>query len=364
MAAPLIPVILCGGTGTRLWPLSRKLLPKQFLPLVTDRSLLQDTVLRLAGAAEGAPILVCNNEHRFLVAEQMQSLGVQPGTLILEPQGRNTAPAIAVAARVALQQAKDACLLVLPSDHMVRDVAAFRRAVAAARAAVEGGALATFGIVPTHPATGYGYIEEGEPLGAGSPARRIRRFVEKPDAATAARFLEQGGFVWNSGMFAFSAQAYLDELRAFRADVDAGAARALAAAKRDMDFLRLDAEAFAACPADSVDYAVMEKTSRGAVVRADIGWSDVGSWSSLWEVSPRDADGNVVRGDAQLVDVKGCLVRSEGRLVSALGVRDLVIVDTNDAVLVAPRARVEEVKELVAALEKRARTEHVSHRRV
>jgi mannose-1-phosphate guanylyltransferase/mannose-6-phosphate isomerase len=365
MAAPLIPVILCGGTGTRLWPLSRKLLPKQFLPLVTEKSLLQDTALRLAGIAESAPaILVCNHEHRFLVAEQMQSIGVRPGTLILEPKGRNTAPAIAVAARVALQQAPGACLLVLPSDHMVRDVAAFQRAVAAARAAVEGGALATFGIVPTHPATGYGYIEEGEPVAGGAAARRIKRFVEKPDAATAERFLAQGGFLWNSGMFAFSAQAYLDELQRLRPDIAAGAERALAAAARDLDVLRLDAEAFAACPAESVDYAVMEKTSRGVVVRADIGWSDVGSWSSLWDVSPKDADGNVVRGDVHLADAKGCLIRSEGRLVSALGVQDLVIVDTDDAVLVAARSRVEEVKEIVEGLERRARTEHVSHTRV
>ena len=345
--------------------MSRKLLPKQFLPLITDLSLLQDTALRIAGLPDCAPpILVCNHEHRFLVAEQMQSIGVQPGTLILEPQGRNTAPAVAVAARVALQQAPGACLLVLPSDHMVRDAAGFQRAVAAARGATENGALATFGIVPTHAATGYGYIEEGEPLPGATEARRIKRFVEKPDAATAERFLAQGGFLWNSGMFAFPAQAYLDELRRHRADIATGAERALAAATRDMDFLRLDAETFAACPADSIDYAVMKKTDRGIMVRADIGWSDVGSWSSLWEVSAKDASGNVVRGDAQLTDVANCLVRSEGRFISALGVRDLVIVETDDALLVAERGRAEEVKEIVESLERRARTEHVSHRRV
>jgi mannose-1-phosphate guanylyltransferase/mannose-6-phosphate isomerase len=364
MAAPLIPVILCGGTGTRLWPLSRKLLPKQFLPLVTDQSLLQDTVLRLAGVPQSEPpILVCNNEHRFLVAEQMHSLGVQPGTLVLEPKGRNTAPAIAVAARVALQRSPDACLLVLPSDHIVRDLPAFHRAVAAARAAVEAGALATFGIVPTEPATGYGYIEAGEAV-AGSQARRIKRFVEKPDAATAARFLAQGGFLWNSGMFAFSAQSYLDELARLQPDIAAGAERALAASSRDMDFLRLDAEAFAACPADSVDYAVMEKTDRGVVLPADIGWSDVGSWASLWEVSDKDAAGNVVRGDVHLADAKRCLARSSGRMVSLLGVEDLIVVDTDDAVLVAARARSQEVKEVVERLERGKRTEHVSHRRV
>jgi len=364
MAAPLIPVILCGGTGTRLWPLSRRLLPKQFLPLVTEQSLLQDTALRLAGVPQSEPpILVCNNEHRFLVAEQMQGIGAQPGTLVLEPKGRNTAPAIAVAARVALQRTPGACLLVLPSDHIVRDIPAFHRAVAAARAAVEAGSLATFGIVPTEPATGYGYIEAGEAI-AGSPARRIKRFVEKPDAATAARFLAQGGFLWNSGMFAFSAQGYLDELARLRPDIAAGAERALAASSRDMDFLRLDAEAFAACPADSVDYAVMEKTDRGVVVPADIGWSDVGSWSSLWEVSDKDAAGNVVRGDVHLADAKGCLVRSSGRLVSILGAEDLIVVDTDDAVLVAARSRSQEVKEIVEGLERGKRTEHVAHRRV
>jgi mannose-1-phosphate guanylyltransferase/mannose-6-phosphate isomerase len=364
VAALLIPVILCGGSGSRLWPMSRKLLPKQFLPLVTEKSLLQDTALRMSGLPDCAPpILVCNQEHRFLVADQMQSLDMRPGTLVLEPKGRNTAPAIAVAARVALQQSRDAVLLVLPSDHIVRDVPAFHRAVAAARAAVETGALATFGIVPTEPATGYGYIESGEAIGAG-PARRIKRFVEKPDAATAQRFLAQGGFLWNSGMFAFGAQGYLDELARLRPDIAAGAERALAAGTRDMDFLRLDAEAFAACPAESVDYAVMEKTARGIVVPADIGWSDVGSWSSLWEVSQKDAAGNVARGDVHLTDTKGSLVRSDGRFVSLLGVDNLIVVDTDDALLVAARDRAQEVKEIVEGLERRQRTEHVSHRRV
>ena len=344
--------------------MSRKLLPKQFLPLLSEQSLLQDTVQRLAGMPEcAAPILLCNQEHRFLVAEQLRGLGKAPAALVLEPQGRNTAPAIAVAAHVALRQTPAAILLVLPSDHMVRDVPAFHKAVAAARGAAEGGALVTFGIVPSHPATGYGYIEEGEPL-PGMQARRIKRFVEKPDAGTAAGFLAQGGFLWNSGMVAVSARGYLDERARLRPDIAAAAERALAAGSRDMDFLRLDAEAFAACPADSVDYAVMEKTSRGAVVRADMGWSDVGSWSSLWEVSEKDAHGNAVRGDVNLIDAEGCLVRSDGRLVSLLGVKDLIVVETDDAVLVAARERAQDVKEVVEGLERRGRTEHVSHRRV
>jgi len=363
VAATLTPVILCGGSGSRLWPMSRRLLPKQFLPLVTERSLLQDTAARLAGIPDRAPpILVCNHEHRFLVAEQMRGLGMQPGTLILEPKGRNTAPAIAVAAQVALQSSPDTLLLVLPSDHIVREVAGFERAVAAARDAAKDGALVTFGIVPTQPATGYGYIEAGEPL--GPPARRIHRFVEKPDAATAARFLAAGSFFWNSGMFLFAAHAFLDELRRFRPDIADGAERALAGASRDMDFLRLDATAFDACPAESVDYAVMEKTDRGVVVPADIGWSDVGSWSSLWEVSDKDAAGNAARGDVHLTDATGCLVRSDGRFVSVLGARDLIVVETDDAVLVATRERAQDVKEIVDGLERRARTEHVSHRRV
>ncbi|HVC11651.1 MAG TPA: mannose-1-phosphate guanylyltransferase/mannose-6-phosphate isomerase [Burkholderiales bacterium] len=361
----LVPVILCGGSGTRLWPLSRKLLPKQFLPLITEHSLLQDTALRLAALEDGAPpVLIGNHEHRFLIAEQMQQIGVAPGALLLEPMGRNTAPAVAVAAHVAARRDPQALLLVLPSDHVVRDVAAFGAAVRTARRAAADGALVTFGIVPTEPATGFGYIEQGEALSPGAPLYRIRRFVEKPNPETAQAFLAQGGFLWNSGMFVFGARAYLDELRQLRPDIAEAAARAHATIRADMDFMRLDEEAFSACPAESIDYAVMEKTSRGAVVRSDLGWSDVGSWSALWEVSDKDARGNAVRGDVHLADAAGCLVRSDGRLVSALGVRDLVIVETSDAVLVTARERAQEVREVVAHLEKNGRTEHVSHKRV
>ncbi|MDA8107054.1 MAG: mannose-1-phosphate guanylyltransferase/mannose-6-phosphate isomerase [Betaproteobacteria bacterium] len=365
MPSPLVPVILCGGSGTRLWPLSRKLLPKQFLPLATEQSLLQDTVLRL-GALEGcaAPILIGNQEHRFMIAEQLREIGVEPGALLLEPVGRNTAPAVAVAAHAALRRDPGALLLVLPSDHVVRDPAAFGAAVRTAREAARQGALVTFGVVPTEPTTGFGYIEQGEPLAREAPLFRIRRFVEKPDLETARAFLVQGGFLWNSGMFVLPARGYLDELERLRPDIAGAAARAYATLRADMDFVRLDEQAFAACPAESLDYAVMEKTNRGAVVRADLGWSDVGSWSALWDIAEKDARGNAARGDVHLVDAEGCLVRSEGRLVSAVGVRDLVIVETSDAVLVAARDRAQEVRETVAHLDRNNRTEHLSHKRV
>ncbi len=365
MPSPLVPVILCGGSGTRLWPLSRKLLPKQFLPLATEQSLLQDTVLRL-GALEGcaAPILIGNQEHRFMIAEQLREIGVEPGALLLEPVGRNTAPAVAVAAHAALRRDPGALLLVLPSDHVVRDPAAFGAAVRTAREAARQGALVTFGVVPTEPTTGFGYIEQGEPLAREAPLFRIRRFVEKPDLETARAFLVQGGFLWNSGMFVLPARGYLDELERLRPDIAGAAVRAYATLRADMDFVRLDEQAFAACPAESLDYAVMEKTNRGAVVRADLGWSDVGSWSALWDIAEKDARGNAARGDVHLVDAEGCLVRSEGRLVSAVGVRDLVIVETSDAVLVAARDRAQEVRETVAHLDRNNRTEHLSHKRV
>ena len=359
------PVILCGGTGTRLWPLSRRLLPKQFLPLVTERPLLQDTILRIADLPDvERPIVISNNDHRFLVAEQLNELGVKPAVQILEPVGRNTAPAVAVAALHVRQDDPDAVLLVLPSDHAIGDPAAFRQAVLVAGRIAGQDFLVTFGIQPTQPQTGYGYIELGEPLPGETQVFRIRRFVEKPDLKKARQYLESGRFLWNSGMFVFSARRYLEELAAFRRDILEGAEKALKAAGRDLDFLRLDGAAFNACPAESVDYAVMEKTSGGAVVRADIGWSDVGSWSALWDIGKKDAAQNATRGDVHLSDASGCYIWGDSRLVVALGAKDLIIVETDDAVLVADRARAEEVKDIVAGLDKAARSEHVSHSRV
>jgi mannose-1-phosphate guanylyltransferase/mannose-6-phosphate isomerase len=361
----LHPVVLCGGSGSRLWPMSRRLLPKQFLPLVTERTLLQDTVLRLAQLAECAdPIVISNNEHRFLVAEQLNELGVKPAVQILEPVGRNTAPAVAVAALHVKKQDPDGLMLVLPSDHAIANSTAFGNAVATARRAAAQDLIVTFGIQPTQPATGYGYIERGEPVAGLTQTFRIHRFVEKPDARKASVYLNSGRFYWNSGMFLFSAQRLLKELGRLRPDILSAAEKAVAAATSDMDFMRLDVKTFEACPAESIDYAVMEKISNGAVVAADIGWSDVGSWSALWDIGKKDAAGNVTRGDAQMHDVANSYVRADSRLVYLLGVKDLLVVETDDAVLIGDRSRAQEVKDIVERLDKDHRSEHVSHSRV
>jgi len=361
----MIPVILCGGSGSRLWPMSRKLLPKQFLPLVTEHTLLQDTALRLGGlAGADAPVVIANQEHRFLVGEQLSAIGIQPRALLVEPVGRNTAPAIAAAALQVARKEPDAVLLVLPSDHLIGDLPAFHRAARQAAALAANGHLVTFGITPTEPATGYGYIEEGAPIAKSKGAFRIRRFVEKPSLRKAKRFLAKGGFLWNSGMFAFTARRYLEELGRFRPDILAAAKAALEAAASDLDFVRLEQKAFAACPSESVDYAVMERTGHGAVVRAKMRWSDVGSWSALWEVGRKDRAKNVARGDVWLHDAKGCYVRADGRHVSLLGAENLIVVETADAVLVASRDRAQDVKEVVARFDRSGRNEHVSHSRV
>jgi mannose-1-phosphate guanylyltransferase/mannose-6-phosphate isomerase len=345
--------------------MSRRLLPKQFLPLVSQRTMLQDTVLRLQGV-EGslAPIVVSNDEHRFLVAEQMREIGVKSEVQILEPVGRNTAPAVAVVALHLQSHHTDACMLVLPSDHLILDVPAFQAAVATALPLAAGGALVTFGITPRGPVTGYGYIERGEPISRSEHSYRVKRFVEKPDLETAQRYVSSGQFFWNSGMFVFQPKRFLEELQRFRPEILAAARAAWEAGKRDLDFLRLDAVAFTACPSDSIDYAVMERTSASAMVQADIGWSDVGSWTALWETGKKDASDNVVRGDVDARETNGCYIRAEHRMVAALGVRDLVIVETDDAVLVADKSRSQEVKEVVERLDRQARTEHVSHSRV
>jgi len=365
VAAKLHPVVLSGGSGSRLWPMSRRLLPKQFLPLVSERSMLQDTVLRLASLPEcGAPIVVSNNEHRFLVAEQLNELGIRPEVQILEPVGRNTAPAVAVSALHVVKGEPEGLLLVVPSDSAIRDVAAFREAVAAAVRAARQGFLLTFGIRPTYAATGYGYIEPGVPLAEAPGAFRVARFIEKPKADKASEYFASGRFLWNSGMFAFSARRFLDELKRHRPDILEAAGAALSGATRDLDFLRLEAKAFESCPPESIDYAVMEKTADGAVVPADMGWSDVGSWSALWEIAEKDAAGNVTRGDALLHDVTGSYVRADSRLVYLLGVKDLLVVETDDAILVTERSRSQEVKDIVEELDRSKRTEHVSHTRV
>lgn len=356
----LVPVILSGGSGTRLWPLSRELLPKQLLALTGDRTMLQETVARLTGLrGVTGPVVVCNEAHRFLVAEQLREMGISPLAILLEPEGRSTAPAIALAAYAALAAAgESALLLVLPADHTLSDPGAFQEAIRLAVAAGKAGQLVAFGIVAHSPETGYGYIRRGEGEG---PVRPIVRFVEKPDEARAREFVASGEYFWNSGMFLFGARRYLEELERHAPDIADVCARVSANAVRDADFTRLDAALFATCRGDSVDYAVMEKTREAVMVPLDAGWSDVGSWAALRDVLPADAAGNVVRGDVMLEDSTGCYVHADSRLVTALGLHDMVIVETADAVMVAPRSRVQDVKKLVARLKSAGRTEHVSH---
>jgi mannose-1-phosphate guanylyltransferase / mannose-6-phosphate isomerase len=370
----LTPVILSGGAGTRLWPLSRELYPKQLLALTGERSMLQQTALRLDGLSASAPIVVCNDAHRFLVAEQLRQLGIEPRATLLEPFGRNTAPAIALAAAAAVQtRAADASagepiLLVLPADHVIRDVPAFQTAVRQALAAAEQGRLVTFGIVPSSAETGYGYIQHGDPDGQhGAPdgqARRIARFVEKPPLEKAREFVKSGDYYWNSGMFMFRASRYLEELERHAPQIAKVCRAALAGAKTDLDFTRIDAKAFESCPSDSIDYAVMEKTSDAVVVPLSAGWSDVGSWAALHEASDGDGRGNVTHGDVIFEDTDGCYLYSESRLVAAVGLKDHVVVETKDAVLVAPKSRVQDVKKLVARLKQDGRYEHSLHREV
>ena len=366
----LIPVILSGGSGTRLWPLSRELYPKQLLPLVGKGTMLQETLARVAGVEGlGAPVVVCNESHRFLVAEQILEAGIKPQAIVLEPVGRNTAPAVAVAAMAAVADLppntskadSDPLLLILPADHVIRDVQAFRAALEVGRKVASEGKLVTFGVVPDKPEIGYGYIRRA--AGAG-PAYPIAQFVEKPDLPTARAYVESKEYFWNSGMFLFRASVVLEELRELAPKIYEACAAAITAAKRDLDFTRLPGKEFGACPSDSFDYAVMEKTKHGAVVPLDAGWSDVGSWSALHEAIPADSDGNVALGDVLTADSHGCYLQSTSRLVAAVGLQDHVVVETKDAVLVAPKNRVQDVKELVSQLKKQGRYETSLHREV
>ncbi len=355
----LKPVLLSGGVGSRLWPVSREAYPKQFLPLAGSETMLVDTLHRVAGLADSAPMVICNEEHRFIVAEQLRDSGRGPGDIVLEPAGRNTAPAVAVAALKAVEAEPDAVLLVLPADHLIRDTAAFRAAVKRALPQARAGRLVTFGVVPDRPETGYGYIRRGGALDDASFA--IGEFVEKPDADTAQAYLDSGEYYWNSGMFLLGAQTYLDELQALAPDMVEACRQALAGASKDLDFVRLDRAAFEACPADSIDYAVMEKTTRGAVLPLDCGWSDVGAWSALWEAGEPDENGNVLLGDVIVDQGSNNYLRSDSRLLAATGVDNLVVVETPDAVLVADRERVQDVKRLVTALKDAARDEARLH---
>lgn len=365
MGEKIHPVILSGGSGTRLWPLSRKAYPKHLLPLAGERSLMQETVLRVAdGQRFAAPVLVSNEENRFLIGEQLQEIGVAPLAILLEPVGRNTAPAVTVAALVLAQDAKDGLMLVLPSDHVIADRAGFLAAVERASVAARAGSIVTFGITPHTPETGYGYIRAGDAIPAAPGCFKVARFVEKPDRAAAASLLKEGGYSWNSGMFLFRVSTYLAEVERLAPEILAGCRKALAASARDLDFVRLGRDAFGATPAISIDYAIMERTQAAAVVPTDIGWNDIGSWSALWDIGRKDTHGNVLTGDVMTRDVHNSYIRSDGQLVAAVGISDFVVVVTRDAVLLAPKGRSQEVKQIVEGLESQGRSEVVMHPKV
>lgn len=359
----LLPVIMAGGSGSRLWPLSRQLNPKQFLALTDGQlSMLQSTIRRLDGLDVGLPRLICNEQHRFLAAEQLRQLGMEQARILLEPVGRNTAPAIALAALQAMQDEEDPILLVLAADHLIQDVDAFHSSIRAAMPFAMDDKLVTFGIVPTHPETGYGYIEKGTGLGEGGFA--VSRFVEKPSLDIAEQYLASGDYFWNSGMFLFRARRYLDELERHQPAILAACRQALAAGTQDMHFIRVDAAAFTACPEDSVDYAVMEKTDDAVMVPLDAGWSDIGSWTALWDTSQKDAEGNVFKGDVLGHTTRNSFVHADSRLVATVGVEDLIIVETKDAVLVAHKSQVQDVKKIVERIKADNRHEHLNHREV
>lgn len=357
----IIPVILSGGDGTRLWPLSRSLFPKQLQPIATEQSLMQDAISRLSGPEFGPPIIVCNEDHRFIVAQQARNSGADGAVIVLEPTGRNTAPAVALAALIAAETDPDALLLVAPSDHLIADIPALQDAVAMARVAASQGHLVTFGIAPGGPETGYGYIRRGDAIAAAPGCYVAAKFVEKPDLATAQSYIADGGYSWNSGMFLFSARSFLDELQRHRPEIDRLCRAAIATRQQDIDFVRPDAETFRAIKGDSIDYAVMEQTTHAAIVPVEMGWNDVGSWTALWDIGPRDAAGNVAVGDVLLQDVTRSYVRSDGPLVACVGIEDAIIVATADAVLVTRRDMAQKVKDIVATLRQSGREESVSH---
>ena len=364
MSRKIYPVILSGGSGTRLWPLSRDLLPKQLLALVGEESLMAATARRVSGDGFAGPVIVCNAAHKILVQDQLAEIGITPEAIIIEPVARNTAPAIAAAATLLRERDPDAVMLVLPSDHIIRDLPALNGAIAAAAQAADTGCLVTFGITPTAPETGYGYIRSGEPLPGVDGAFKIARFVEKPDLATAAGYLAEGDWTWNSGMFVFPVGPMLKELANFEPEIAAGAELAVKKAARSGEVVLLDHVTFADIPSKSIDYALMEKTALAAVVPASLGWSDVGSWSALWEIGDKDHGDNVMIGDVMAEETGGSYLRSHGPLIAALGLKDVVIVATSDVVMVAHKDRSQEVKRFVGRLKADGRTEHVSHRLV
>jgi mannose-1-phosphate guanylyltransferase/mannose-6-phosphate isomerase len=365
----IIPVIMCGGSGTRLWPLSRAQFPKQFLPLVNDTSMLQDTLARLPSQHQ-APVFICNEDHRFLVAEQVKQTNSAKSTILLEPKGRNTAPAVALAALNALTNNDDTLLLVLAADHVIKETEKFHQAVSVATVAAAQGKLVTFGIVPTHAETGYGYIQKGrkqeeqQDCQPGNDTYQVAKFVEKPNIETAQGYLDSGDYLWNSGMFLFKASRYIEELEKFRPDILSACRASMAKVEKDLDFTRPDRESFLQCADESIDYAVMEKTEDAIVVPLDAGWSDVGSYSALWEVCHKDAQHNVIKGDVIAHDTSNSYIHSQNKLIATLGVDNLVVIDTPDAVLIANKDKVQNVKEIVNELKAHQRSESTIHREV
>ena len=359
----IVPVILSGGSGTRLWPVSRESFPKQLWPLVSDRTLMQETALRADGAGFAPPIVVCNNEHRFLIAEQLRDAGIRNARIVLEPVGRNSAPAIAAAAVLVAEEDPDAVLWMMAADASITDTAALQAALEAAATAARDGYVVTFGMQPTAPETGYGYIEIGDPLAGADGVYDVARFLEKPDPETAARLVSTGRHLWNSGMFVFTARTLLRELEAHAPAVLPPVRQAVAERQNDLDFIRLGVDAFKACPSISIDYAVAERTGRAAVVPAKLGWSDVGSWSALWDLGEKDAAGNVALGDVLLEGAEDCYVRSDGMLAAVVGLKDVVVVVTKDAVLAMHRSQAQDVKKIVDRLKAARRPEAVAHNR-
>jgi len=357
------PVILSGGSGTRLWPLSRKQYPKQYLPLAGNNTMLQETILRLGGLENlENPIIVCNADHRFLAAEQCQQIGINDPTILLEPIGRNTAPAIAAAALQSLKICDDAILLVLSADHVIQDANAFHQAIAIAIKQVQTGKLATFGILPTEANTGYGYIQFAQKETDG--AYKVEQFVEKPNPEVAKRYLAQGNYLWNAGMFMFQASVLVEELLTYSPDIIKSVDRAVNTAKQDLDFVRLDKQAFESSPSDSIDYALMEKSDKVTVVPLEAGWSDIGSWSALYEIGTKDNAGNVIQGDVLTKDSTNTYINAHHHMVAAIGVDNLVIVDTPNATLVSTKDRSQEVKHIVEQLRQKNREEQSYHRKV
>ena len=355
------PVVLAGGTGSRLWPKSRAALPKQFLSLTSNSTMLQDTVTRLKGTNAEPPVFICNDAHRFLVAEQLRKKNIEHDGILLEPVGRNTAPAIALAALHATKTGNDPVLLVLAADHLIKDQEAFHSAIAKAEALANEGKLVTFGIVPDKPHTGYGYIKAGKVLNVGF---EVADFVEKPQPETAKQYVESGDFFWNSGMFMFKASRYIEELGKYNPEMLEVCRRAIETEAPDLDFIRVDSEIFSTCPDDSIDYAVMEKTDSAAMVPLDAGWSDVGSWTSLWETADKDEDGNVCVGDTILEKTRNSYVNAEQRLVSVIGLEDVIVVETKDAVMVAHKDDAQSIKNVVNKLKAEKRPEFEFHREV